>query len=107
MPTLTDHGLTKNTQKTTRTNFGVVLLYPAHACLSLYNHGLLPLYAEYNVFVHIKISMFTTENGKSGYVIHIKISMFTTEIRKKTGMLYILKLVCLLLKYKKTVCCTY
>ena len=27
--------------------------------------------------------------------------MFTTEIRKKTGMMYILKLVCLLQKYGK------
>ena len=46
---------------------------------------------------------------KNGYVIHIKITMFTTETRKKTDtdMLYILKLVCLLLKYKKRVCCTY
>ena len=43
---------------------------------------------------------------KNGYVIHIKISMFTTERRKKTDMLYILKLVCLLLKLKR-VCCTY
>ena len=33
--------------------------------------------------------------------IHVKISMFTTEKRKKTGMLYILKLVCLLQKYGK------
>ena len=46
---------------------------------------------------------------KNGYVIHIKITMFTTETRKKTDtdMLYILKLVCLLLKYKKRVCYTY
>ena len=66
MPTLTDHGMTKILEKTTRTNLGVILLYPAHAYLSLYNHGLLPLYniAEYNEFVHIKISMFTTEKRK-------------------------------------------
>ena len=44
---------------------------------------------------------------KNGYVIHIKISMFTTEPREKTDTLYILKLVCLLLKYKKSVCCIY
>ena len=41
---------------------------------------------------------------KNGYVIHIKISMFTTETRKKTDVLYILKLGCLLLKYKKKRC---
>ena len=35
------------------------------------------------------------------YVVHIKINMFTTETRKKKDMLYILKLVCVLLKYKK------
>ena len=33
--------------------------------------------------------------------VHIKISMSTTEKRKKTGMLYILKLVCLLQNYGK------
>ena len=38
------------------------------------------------------------------YVVHIKINMFTTETRKKKDMLYILKLVCLLLKYKKKRC---
>ena len=27
----------------------------------------------------------------NGYVVHIKTSMFTTEIRKKTGMLHIFK----------------
>ena len=32
-------------------------------------------------------------NGKNGYVVHIKTSMFTTE-NGKTGMLCVLKLVC-------------
>ena len=41
---------------------------------------------------------------KNGYVIHNKVNMFTTETRKKTDMLYILKLVRLLLKYKKPPC---
>ena len=36
--------------------------------------------------------------------VHIKINMFTTETREKKDMLYILKLVCLLLKYKKKRC---
>ena len=53
--------------------------------------------------VHIE----TSYNGKNVYVVHIKINVFTTETRKKKDMLYILKLVCLLLKYKKTVCCVY
>ena len=45
--------------------------------------------------------MFTTEIQKKRRLAHIKTSVFTTEIRKNRYAVYILKLVCLLLKYKK------
>ena len=51
---------------------------------------------------HIKAGMLIE---KKVYVVHIKTSISTIE---KTGMLYILKLVCLLQKHgKKRICCTY
>ena len=62
--------------------------------------------AEYNVFVDIKISMFTREKRKKTGMLYIFKLVCLLQKYGKTGMLYILKLVCLLLKYKKTVCCT-
>ena len=51
---------------------------------------------------HIKAGMLIE---KKVYVVHIKTSISTME---KTGMLYILKLVCLLQKHgKKRICCIY